>query len=317
MEETKKKGRKPKEIEEAVVQEDMAEVYTEQEEVKENPLRNERVIVKHVPKESALIHNPKHINYGGMSEEASRWFTVPMLRSGQLVDVLTKNEKSFLEKAMGLEDNALSVYRKKDNFWKNFFVRLQKQDNYLDLSVPEDYIKYKVLLANKDFIAPSLDMLQNRPKATYEFVILHETEEAKANKKRVNATVAAYKEFGKIEDDKHKMRFILEMAEGKPYAVNTSSDVLSDKIDKLIKADAKLFLRIVEDPMFYSKLLIKRGAEVGAVIVRSGLFFTIDGKPLCDKGDANLSVAAAYINKPVNQTLKMFIEAKINEFDKQ
>lgn len=100
MEETKKKGRKPKEIEEAVVQEDM-QVYTEQEEVKENPLRNERVIVKHVPKESALIHNPKHINYGGMSEEASRWFTVPMLKSGQLVDVLTKTEKSYLEKAMG------------------------------------------------------------------------------------------------------------------------------------------------------------------------------------------------------------------------
>jgi hypothetical protein len=282
-----------------------------------NPLKNERVIIKHVPKESALIHNPKHINYGGMSEEASRWFTVPLLRSGQMADPLTKEEKAFLEEIMGLENNALSIYRKKDNYWSNFFVRLYKQDNYLDLSVPEDYIKYRVLLLNKDFIAPSLDELQTKPKATYEFVILHEQEEAKANKKRVNSTVAAYKEFGKIESDTHKMRVILETASGKPMGVKTSPDILSDRIDKLIKADARLFLRIVEDPMLDTKVLLKRGIEVGAVILRNGLLHDTEGKPLCDSGDATLSVAAAYINKPANQALKMAIEAKIADADKQ
>lgn len=281
-----------------------------------NPLRNERVIVKHVPKESRLIHNSKHINYGGMSEEASRWFTVPLLKSGQLVDVLGKEEKEFLEEIMGLESNALSIYRKKDNYWSNFFVRLYKQDNYLDLSVPEDYIKYKVLLANKDFIAPSLDELQMRPKATYEFVILHEQEEAKANKKRVNSTVAAYKEFGKIESDVHKMRIILETASGKPLSVKTSADVLTDRIDKLINADARLFLRIIEDPMLDTKILLKRGTETGALILRNGLLYDLEGKPLCDSGDATLSVAAAYINKPSNQPLKMAIEAKLAEIDK-
>lgn len=282
-----------------------------------NPLKKERVIVKHVPKESALIHNPKHINYGGMSEEASRWFTVPMLKSGQLCDVLTKDEKSFLEEAMGLEANALSVYRKKDNFWSNYMVRLQKQDNYLDLSVPEDYIKYKVLLANKDYIAPSLDELQTRPKATYEFVILHEQEEAKANKKRVNSTVEAYMTFGKIESDTDKLRVILETASGKPLSARTSADVLSDRIDKLIKADAKLFLRIAQDPMLDTKVLLKKGIEAGAVILRNGLLYDLEGKPLCDKGDATLSVASAYINKPANQALKMAIEAKIAEVNKQ
>jgi hypothetical protein len=282
-----------------------------------NPLRKERVIIKHVPKESALIHNPKHINYGGMSEEASRWFTVPMLKSGQLYDVLTKEEKTFLEEAMGLENNALSIYRKKDNYWSNFMVRLQKQDNYLDLSVPEDYIKYKVLLANKDYIAPSLDALQTKPKATYEFVILHEQEEAKANKKRVNSTVEAYKEFGKIEDDTNKLRVILETATGKPLSVKTSAEVLSDRIDKLIKADARLFLRVAQDPMLDTKVLLKRGIEVGAVILRNGLLYDTDGKPLCDKGDATLSVAAAYINKPAHQALKMAIEAKITDSEKQ
>lgn len=280
-----------------------------------NPLQNKRVIIKHVPKETALIHNPRHINYGGMSEEASRWFTVPLQRSGKLVDVLTKEEKTFLEEAMGLEYNALSVYRKVDNYWSNFFVRLRKQDNYLDLSNPEDYIKYKVLLANTERIAPSLDALQTKRKATYEFVILNEDEEAKASKKRVSANIQAYKELGKIESDFHKLRVIVEAATGKNMGVNTQPDVLSDRIDKLIQADAKLFLKIAQDPMLDTKVLLKRGIEAGAVLLKNGLFYTTDNTPMCDAGEATLSVAAAFINKPKNQALKMAIEAKIQEVD--
>ena len=66
---------------------------------------------------------------------------------------------------MQLEYNALSVHKKVDNFWDDSNdvgiskVRLTKQDTILDLTSPEDYIKYKILLANKDFIAPSLQAL--------------------------------------------------------------------------------------------------------------------------------------------------------------
>jgi len=94
------------------------------------PLKNETIIVHHVARESALVHNPKHINYGGMAEGAARWLTVPRLRSGQYADVLTKSEKAYLEDAMGPEYNALSVHKVKNNFWSNFFVKLQKQDNW-------------------------------------------------------------------------------------------------------------------------------------------------------------------------------------------
>jgi hypothetical protein len=111
------------------------------------------------------VTNPKHVLYGGMAETAVRTFVVPMLSSGVYVNVLTDSEKAFLEEVMGLEYNALSIYKKENNFWDdaNDFgiskVKLQKQDNYLDLSNPEDYIRYKILLANKDFVAPSLEAL--------------------------------------------------------------------------------------------------------------------------------------------------------------
>ena len=80
-------------------------------------LRNERVIVRHIPKQTGMITNPKHILYGGMAENASKTFVVPKLTSGMYVNVLTDNEKAFLEEIMGLEYNALSIYKKQDNFW--------------------------------------------------------------------------------------------------------------------------------------------------------------------------------------------------------
>ena len=79
-------------------------------------LRNERVIVRHIPKEGGMVTNPKHILFGGMAENATRTFVVPRLSSGMFVNVLTDKEKAFLEEVMGLEYNALSIYKKVDNF---------------------------------------------------------------------------------------------------------------------------------------------------------------------------------------------------------
>ncbi len=81
-----------------------------------NCLRNERVIVRYVPKESGIVTNPKHILYGGMAENAVKYFTVPQLESGKLVNILTDDEKEFLEDIMGLEFNALSIYKKENNY---------------------------------------------------------------------------------------------------------------------------------------------------------------------------------------------------------
>ena len=275
-----------------------------------SPLRNERVIIRRLLKEGKIT-NPKHVLYGGMAVGAFHTFTVPMLRNGQLVDVLTKEEKAYLEEAMGLETNALSVHRKVDNYWSNFQVRLGKDDTILDLNDPEQYIKYKVLLNNTESIAPNLDAVNLRPKETYEYVILHEEEEAKANKKRVNKNIEAYKILGKIESDKDKLRTIVEIATSRPQHKTVSIDILTDQIDKLIQANASLFLTIAQDPLLDAKVLLKKGLECGAVKIKNDLFYDSDGKPLCDAGNATFSVAADWLNKPKNQGTKLAIEAKI------
>lgn len=280
-----------------------------------NCLRNERVIVKHVPKETGIVRDPKHILYGGMAEGAVRWLTVPRLTSGMYVNVLTNAEKACLEEVMGLEYNALSIYNKVDNFWDNYQVRLTKQDNFLNLADPDDYIKYKVLLANKDLIAPSLQDLEDHPKATYQFVIIHENEESQASKKKMNATMQAYMEFGKIQENADILRTIIETIDGRPTSKNSKIEFLQDKVGKLIQADAKLFVRVATDPLLSTKVLIKRAIEGGLISNRGGmLYLKSDGTPLCgDNEEPTLNIAARFLNLPKHQGLKFSLEAKLKE----
>lgn len=280
-----------------------------------NCLRNERVIVKHVPKETGIVRDPKHILYGGMAEGAVRWLTVPRLTSGMYVNVLTNAEKSYLEEVMGLEYNALSIYNKVDNFWDNYQVRLTKQDNFLNLADPDDYIKYKVLLANKDLIAPSLQDLEDHPKATYQFVIIHENEESQASKKKMNATMQAYMEFGKIQDKVDILRTIIETIDGRPTSKNSKVEFLQEKVGKLIQADARLFVRVATDSLLTTKVLIKKAIEGGLISNRGGmLYLKADGTPLCgDNEEPTLNIAAKYLNMPKHQDLKFSLEAKLKE----
>lgn len=278
-----------------------------------NCLRKERIIVKHVPKMSGMISNPKHVLYGGMAENAVRYFTIPRLTSGMYINVLTDSEKEFLEDIMGLEYNALSIYKKVDNFWENKMVRLTKQDNLLDLSDPDDYIKYKILLANKDHIAPSLEALNDFPKATYQFVIISEGDEIKTAKDNMSTTMLCYKEFGKVENNIDILRTIVETLDGRPTSPNVKLEFLQTKINALIQADSKLFLKTISDPYLNTKVLIKKCIEAGLISNRGNyLYLKSDNSPLCENNqEPTLSIASQYLNSPKRQELKMMLEAKL------
>lgn len=284
-----------------------------------NCLRNERVIVRFIKKPTYMVQNPKHILYGGMAETATRSFVVPKLSSGMFKNVLTDNEKAFLEQAMGLEFNALSIYKKKDNFWDDSNpngigrVTLHKQDNYLDLRSPEDYIRYKILLANKDQIAASMQELEDRPKETYQFVIVSEDSETKSNLSRMDATMKCYMEYGKIEEDKDTMRMIIEILEGRPTAPNIKLDYLQGKINDYIQKDPRKFYTVIKDELLPAKVLIKKCVEAGLIGKKNDTYYLRqDGTPLCEMNEeSTLNNAARYISSIKRQDLKYSLEAKI------
>ena len=303
------------ETKKAQVKERAKQIYRDSDEPTVNILRNETITIRHIPKEGGMVTNPKHVYYGGMAEGTARTFVVPRLRSGAFVNVLTNEEKSFLEDAMGFEPNDLSSLRKVNNYWETVSVRLTKEDNYLDLSSPEDYIKYKVLLANRDLIAPSLQALQDEPKATYQYVIISEGEENKQARDNMSTVMKCYKEYGKVENDAYTLRVIIESIDGRNTAPNSKLEFLQAKINNLIQADSKLFLRVITDPYLNTKVLIKKAVEAGVIANRDNHYYLReDNSPLCEANEeSTLSVAAKYLNMPKHQDVLFAIQAKVKE----
>ena len=279
-----------------------------------NPLRNEKVIIRFVPKENDSVTDRKHVAYGGMMDNSVRGFTVPVLNNGVYKNILTDNEKSYLEEVLGLEINGLSVYNKKDNYWDNYLIKLGKQDTILDLSNPEDYIKYKVLLANKETVAPSMKYLREYRKATYEYVIMEPNEEFSDSRNRVNNKVKCYEEFGAIRDKFDVLKCIIETIDGRPVDNNTKIEFLQAKATDLIDSNPKLFLDTATDPLLNTKVLIKKAVAAGIISKRGEYYyFREDGSPMCNTNeDPTFTVAAKYLSLPQNQELKFSIEAKIN-----
>jgi len=285
----------------------------------ESPLRNERIIVRHIARQRGFVTNPKHVLYGGMAENASRTFSTPRLDNGLFYNVLNNKEKAYLEKVMGLEPDALSIYKKVNNFWSDANpentsrVTLTKQDNVFDLSNRLDYIKYKILLANKDFICPSVQELQDRPKETYQFVIVRQEEEGKMGKKNMSITMQCYKEYGKIEEDKDKLRLIIETITSKKLDKRTSLDYMQTQINDIIQSNNKLFLKVVTDESLDTKVLIQKCFDAGLVANRGGYYYIRDGNvPMCESGEEpTLTSAAKWLVKPRNQEMRFSLEAKL------
>lgn len=281
-------------------------------------LKDVEITVRHLP-QPGTISDPKHVLYGGMAETATTTISVPRLRSGVFADVLTKAEKAFLEVCMGLEEGALNVYNRENNFWDNRTeggiskVRLTKQDTILHLNDPVEYIYYKILLSNKDKICPDLQTLQDKPKATYKFVLISNEDVSSVAKIKLDTKKQCWMEYGKIDTKQELLRMIIETITSKPLASNTSLEFLQTKAGELMDADPKLFLSIVKDPLLNTKVLIKKCVEQG-FISKQGDWYKLrsDNSPLCEGGEEpTFTNAAKFLASPKRQEMKLSLEAKL------
>lgn len=281
-----------------------------------NPLRNEEIYVRFVPQATGFgIESKSHVGYGNLFDGNSITIVVPILNNGRYKNILTNEEKDYLEKALGLDSNALSVYKPENNYWDNYKIRLEKEGMKLNLSDPQDYIRYKVLLANSDVIAPSVQERIDRPKATYRFELVRLGEEASMENLKMNATMESYKEFGKIEGDIDTMRVLVELLDGRPYSKTESAVFFRARINTLIQQDAKRFLQYINDPLLHTKMIIRRSVELGKVSMKNDYYYLAsDGSPLCEQNEkSTLSVAARFLNQPANQEIKFLLESEVDK----
>ena len=131
----------------------------------------------------------------------------------------------------------------------------------------------------------------------------------------MTTVMACYKEYGKIEDDKWKLRTLIELITGRVIADATKLDQLQVKINELIQADSKTFLRTITDEYFNTKVLIKKAINNNLISNRNNLlYYTKDGSPLCELGEeSTMNIAAKYLTNPRHQELRFAIEAAVKD----
>lgn len=274
--------------------------------------------MRFIKKPHPLVKDANHIASGGLINGGKRTFSLPVLSSGNYKNCLTNNEKRFLEAALGLEDNALSIYNKTNNFWDsgdgNAELTLSKEDYQLDLNSPHDYIIYKMLLANSDYICPSLRELQNNPKASYQYVLVNENDEARIADDEMTVAQKCYLLFGKYSDDADTLRTLLEMVQNRTIDDNTKIEFLRQQVHNEIKMNPKLFLSVINDEYLDAKVVIRRAAKNGIVSKRGSFYYlTEDNSALCEgHEDPTLDNAARYVTNPKRNDLYIKIQAKLN-----
>lgn len=269
-------------------------------------LPTEEVTVDFIKRQTGYIENPKHVAYGGKLDGATDTVPVKMLRSGQLMNVLTKAEKTYLEGVLGFD---LSIYTNKE-FWESQYVVLSKESIRLNLADPYDYIKFKILEGYTDLVAPSLKHKDD--KLTYRYVIVRDGDNNRLAKGRVDIRKEAYKELGKIETSPTRMLGVLRLAGKRTLSSHTKVEDLEMLVGQLAESNPSKFLELVKDAGLDIKIKIDQGIEAG-VIEKDGIVYRLkDGSALCHSGlTATLSNAVDYLGDPKNQDILLMIESKI------
>lgn len=280
--------------------------------VKTNFTLPDKVIkVKYIKRKRGMASDVSddHVISGGMLNGSIKKFQAPLLSNGTIANVLTKDEKTYLESVTGLN---LSVY---GDFWLNHFVTLFKDDNQFDLSNPIDYISYKIMLFLKDDIAPSWD--ERNKKQTYQFVITSDEEEFVEKKQKYDSKKEAFKLYGKIEDDKDKIIGVLSLLTNKPIAETSKLSWLQAQLEEFIDSKPQSFIELMKDKFIDTKLLIQEGIKSKVILKKGNKYSTIDGLDLCENGQvASFDNAVIYLENPKHQDVRSLIEAKIAETNK-
>lgn len=272
-------------------------------------LPNETIIVKYVHRNTGMAANVEknHVISGGMLTTAVKKFSAPLQRNGSIKNILSDEEKEFLEKATGLN---LSVY---GEFWSTYFVTLHKEDtnNIFNLNNPMDYISFKILESlSKDTIAPTWS--DRNKNLTYQFAITREHEEMLETKGKLDSKREAFMLYGKIMDNKEQLLGVLKLLTNKPISTNSTLDWLQHEIEQYVDKEANKFLNVVKDKSLFTKLLINDALDKKIIIKKSNKYSTADGLELCNADESpSFDNAVKYLDDNINQEIRSIIEAKV------
>lgn len=231
---------------------------------------------------------------------------------------LTLEERKFFENSekSGLAFNPgdLAVNHKdKDNYWNNPLNRviLDAAGTDLDISQPEDYLKWKYILSNTQLVAKNPEELDgSAKKKTFRWVIEPEGYQATVKSNKYNETQKIYRFLGKIDDDKVSMiNFLMEAYPKKHIASSTTEEFLRGELNKLATEKPKLFITVMEDTDRNVKALIKKALKCNALTLDGVSYQLYTGDVLAE----SLVDMIKFLKDPENQEIVDKLEIKIEQ----
>ena len=212
-------------------------------------------------------------------------------------------EQEFFERMLGMNKGDLDITKYKtdekgnrfpDTYWqRSGTVKLRNEANTLDLSVPIDMLKYKVLMLNKNVVAPSPS--EKNKKRTYRFMIVDQEVAEVQEKEELNVKLEAYSWFARVKADIEQLKEIMWLYDSR-ISNTTNYDYVFAYVGKLVNDSPAQFLKVVNDINKDAKLLLMKALKNGALILtKEKTYQFLDGKDIGPQVNA-----IKFINDPEN-----------------
>jgi len=241
-------------------------------------LRNETIVIRPV-EENPAMHIPKGKNGHVRFEGSFTTYDAPMSKHGSgVVSVLTDDERIELEKLLDASrpKGWLSGYAR-DNAWtgrNRYKIELGLEEVELNLMDPVQFIKYRILLANTQDIAPSFEQ---RTDKAYMFYMENKETIDKGKLEKVSLKIEAGNKFAELVKSEDKlMDALMVIFRGDISKVPNSmtSNTAQVALYNYIDTKPREFLDSLKDVEYGNKVLFYKAIRRG-VITRNGFEYNL------------------------------------------
>jgi hypothetical protein len=271
-------------------------------------LEEKKIQVHPVVKATGFINQKNH-KAAFLAPNAKNRFVTPIdKKTGKYKQILTLEEEKHLSELLYQD---LSINVRVDNFWDNFTVELGKNVEVKDLSEPIQFIEYKVLLVNKDYIAP--DKKSSGNKTTYKYYINDLESEAATNTDKILLRERISDLFKELRKDRTKMIKLLEIS-GKKVSQTVSDSFLINEINNIYVENVpeykqQTFVSMLTDGDFSIRALVQEAIQAGIIVKNKNKYSLQGGDVLAHSQDALVK----FLKTKKNQETKLLIEEQIKE----
>lgn len=259
------------------------EAISVEEAFKKGYLKKKKVFLKPVIRGGRMIKSPDHVAYF-QYEGANNWFQLSRDDRNNLNNpFVNEEEKIFFESRLDID---LNIHKKKDNFWKTFFVKVVKDYNLMhsgyefDLTDLMDVLRFKVMQFEPT-VAP--DWEHRFARGEYRFALVEDDYEERVETDATQKLIKAFTFLGTLKGSATNMKeflgtYLMETKSTKQVPNDASKDWLSKEIRKIIESDVSVVLELIDDKDAKIKHLILKGIKAGAIIKEGRNNYSIPGE---------------------------------------